>query len=99
MAKNPPSNVQSLVRKQLPHASRPKSQNIKQKQYYNKLNKDLNTWSISLKILKKKKKKNSKREDRDGIKMGEEVEGESTTPINTFKIHLHMEQFSLKTRD
>ena len=37
----------------IPHTSGPKNQNIKQKQYYNKFNKDLKKWSIFLKNLKK----------------------------------------------
>ena len=37
----------------IPHASRPKNQNIKQKQYCNKFNKDfLKKWSTSKKLLK-----------------------------------------------
>ena len=32
--------VQSLLREVIPHASRPKEQNIKQKEYCNKFNKD-----------------------------------------------------------
>ena len=36
---------------EIPHASRPKNQNIKQKQYCNKFNKDFKKWS-SLKINK-----------------------------------------------
>ena len=39
----------------IPHASQPKNQNIKQKQYCNKCNKDFKKWSTSKKILKKKK--------------------------------------------
>ena len=47
MVKNPPSNARGVCSipgqgTKLPHASRPKSQNIKQKQYYNKFKKDLN---------------------------------------------------------
>ena len=38
-----------------PHASWPKNQNIKQKQYCNKFNKDSKTVPIKKKILKKKK--------------------------------------------
>ena len=38
----------------IPHASRPKNQNIKQKQYCNKFNKDFKKWSTS------KNKKNKK---------------------------------------
>ena len=38
----------------IPHASWPKNQNIKQKQYCNKFNKDFKKWSTSKnKILKK----------------------------------------------
>ena len=40
----------------IPHASGPTNQNIKQKQYCNKLNKDLK-WSTSKKSLKKKQNK------------------------------------------
>ena len=37
----------------IPHASRPENQNIKQKQYCNKFNKDfLKKWSTSKKLLK-----------------------------------------------
>ena len=42
------------------HASWPKNQNIKQKQYYNKFNKDFKKWSTS----KKKKKSLIKKEKR-----------------------------------
>ena len=42
----------------IPHASWPKNQNIKQKQYCNKFHKDFKKWSTS----KKKKKKNNKQE-------------------------------------
>ena len=44
----------------IPHGLRPKNQNIKQKQYCNKFNKDFK-WSTSKKVLKKRhfnKKKN-----------------------------------------
>ena len=43
----------------IPHASQPKNQNIKQKQYCNKFNKDLKKkkWSTSKKSLKKIKLK------------------------------------------
>ena len=37
----------------IPHASRPKNQNIKQKQYSNKFSKRLLKWSTSKKYLKK----------------------------------------------
>ena len=40
----------------IPHVSQPKNQNIKQKQYCNKFNKDLKKWSTSKKSLKRKKK-------------------------------------------
>ena len=40
----------------IPHALRPKHQNIKQKQYCNKFNKDLKNWKI-VHIKKKKKRK------------------------------------------
>ena len=30
----------------IPHVSRPKKQNIKQKRYYNKFNKDFKNWSM-----------------------------------------------------
>ena len=41
----------------IPHALWPKNQNIKQKQYCNKFNKDSKTVPIKKKILKKKKSK------------------------------------------
>ena len=39
---------------EIPHASWPKNQNIKQKQYCNKFNRDSKKWSTSKKIFKKK---------------------------------------------
>ena len=39
----------------IPHASQPKNQNIEQKQYCNKLNKDFKNGPHKKKILKKKK--------------------------------------------
>ena len=38
----------------IPQGSRTKNQNIKQKQYWNKFNKDFKKWSTSKKIFKKK---------------------------------------------
>ena len=50
MVKTLPSNagkVSSICGQgdKIPHALRPKNQNIQQKQYCNKFNKDLNKWS------------------------------------------------------
>ena len=50
VVKTSPSNAEGagLIPGQgakIPHASLPKNQNIKQKQYCNKLNKDLKKWS------------------------------------------------------
>ena len=60
MAKTSPSNAGSVdwipgQGAQIPHALWPKNQNIKQKQYCNKFNKDSKTVPIKKKILKKKK--------------------------------------------
>ena len=44
----------------IPHASRPRNQNIKQKQYCNKFNKDFKNGPHQKKNLKKKKTKNKK---------------------------------------
>ena len=43
----------------IPHASRPKNQNIKQKQYCNKFNKDFINGPHQKKNLKNKKQKNT----------------------------------------
>ena len=46
----------------IPHASWPKHQNIKQKQYFNKFNKNLKKKMVHIKKnLKKKKKRNGKK--------------------------------------
>ena len=57
MVKTLPSNagvqVQSLVRELIPHALWSKDQNIKQKQYWNKFNKDFKSGPYQKKTLKK----------------------------------------------
>ena len=58
VAKTLPSNVgdAGLIPgwgTKIPHASWPKNQNMKQKQYCNKFNKDFKKWSTSKKNLKK----------------------------------------------
>ena len=54
VAKNPPSNAGGMgsipgLGAKIPHASWPKTQNIKQKQYCNKFNKDFKNTKTTLK--------------------------------------------------
>ena len=48
--------VRSLVKELRPYVPRPKTQNMKQKQYWNKFNKDFKNGSHTQKIFKKIKK-------------------------------------------
>ena len=61
MVKTSPFNagvrVRSLVGELKSHASRPKNQNVKQKQYCNKFNKDFKNGPHQKKSVKKKNKK------------------------------------------
>ena len=54
-------------RAKIPHASWPKNQNIKQKQYCNKFKKDFKKWSTSKK--KKNFDKKRKEENRDSVRL------------------------------
>ena len=60
VVKTSPSNAGGAgsilgLRAKIPHALRPKNQNMKQKQYCNKFNKDFKNGPHQKKILKKKK--------------------------------------------
>ena len=82
MVKNLPSNAGGAGSipgqgAKIPHASRPKNQNIKQKQYCNKFNKDFKNGPHQKKKKKRKKKSKKKTKKEKNLKPSVHLDSQS----------------------